>query len=72
VFLLIVRYRVGVMPSSNINNPEYWLQRAKEMRTLAEGVADDAAKQNMLRVAEDYDKLAKRAEARSKGTPLPS
>jgi hypothetical protein len=57
------------MPSSNINNPEYWLQRAKEMRTLAEDVADGAARQKMLRVAEDYDKLAKRADARSKGTP---
>jgi hypothetical protein len=31
------------MPSSNINNPEYWLQRAKEMRALAEDVADDTA-----------------------------
>jgi hypothetical protein len=28
------------MPSSFINNPEYWLQRAKEMRTLTEGMGD--------------------------------
>jgi hypothetical protein len=60
------------MPSSLINNPEYWLQRAKEMRTLTEGVTDDTTKQEMLHIAEGYEKLAKRAEARLRGTPLPS
>ena len=54
------------MASSSINNPQRWLQRAKEMRTLAEGVRDDA-RVEMLRAAEDYEKLAKRAEARLKG-----
>jgi hypothetical protein len=39
------------------------------MRTLVEGVRDDAAKVEMLRTAEDYEKLAKRAEARSNGIP---
>ena len=52
------------MPSSFINNPEYSLQRAKEMRTLTEGVTDDAFKREMLRIAEVYEKLAERAEAR--------
>jgi hypothetical protein len=60
------------MPLLFFNNPEYWLQRAKEMRTLTEGMGDDTAKQKMLLVAEDYEKLAKRAEARSKGTPQSS
>jgi len=60
------------MSSLFFNNPEYWLQRAKEMRTLTEGMGDDTAKQKMLRVAEDYEQLAKRAEARSKGTPQSS
>jgi hypothetical protein len=38
------------------------------MRTLAEGVRDDA-RVEMLRAAEEYEKLAKRAEARSNGIP---
>jgi len=57
------------MPSSSINNPEHWLRRANEMRTLAEGVRDDA-RVEMLRAAEDYEKLAKRAEARLRGTQV--
>ena len=60
---------LSVMPSSSINNPEHWLQRAQQMRTLAEGVMDDVAKVEMLRTAEGYEKLAKRAEARSNGIP---
>jgi hypothetical protein len=62
----------GVMPSSFVNKPEHWLLRAEEMRTLTEGMRDDAKKQEMLRVAKDYEKLAKRAEARLRGTRLPS
>ena len=60
---------LSVMPSSSVNDPEHWRQRAKQMRTLVEGVRDDAAKVEMLRTAEDYEKLAKRAEARSNGIP---
>jgi len=56
------------MSSSSINDPKHWLQRAKQMRTLAEGVRDDA-RVEMLRAAEEYEKLAKRAEARLKGIP---
>jgi hypothetical protein len=55
-----------------MNNPEYWLQRAKEMRTLTEGMTDDTTKQEMLHIAEGYEKLAKRAEARLRGTPQSS
>ena len=60
---------LSVMASSSINDPQHWLQRARVMRTLAEGVRDDAAKVEMLRAAHDYEKLAKRAEARSNGIP---
>ena len=60
------------MSSLFFNDPGHWLQRAKEMRTLSEGVGDDTAKQKMLRVAEDYEELAERAEARLRGTPQPS
>jgi len=48
----------------DVNDPEYWHQRAKEARILAEQMGDETAKQTMLRIADDYDKLAARAAAR--------
>jgi molecular chaperone GrpE (heat shock protein) len=52
----------------SVNDPEHCLRRAEEMRTLAESMKDDVAKQTMLRIAADYERLAKRAEERAKGT----
>jgi hypothetical protein len=50
-----------------INNPKHWRQRAEEMRALA-AVADDLdARSSMLIVADEYEKLAQRAEQRSDG-----
>ena len=44
--------------------PEHWRDRATEARAQAEQMSDDAARQGMLSVAESYEKLAKRAEAK--------
>jgi hypothetical protein len=55
------------VPASFINDPEHWRQRAEEARRLAEQINDPAAKETMLRVAADYDRLATRAEERAKG-----
>jgi hypothetical protein len=54
------------MPTSFINDPGHWRRRAAEMRSLAEGVTDKEASLIMLRLADDYDRLARRAEERSK------
>jgi hypothetical protein len=55
--------------ASFINDPEHWLQRAEQMRTLADEVHDDQAKETMLRIANDYGHLAERAEQQAKSLP---
>jgi hypothetical protein len=60
------------MPSSTVNDPKHWRDRAAEMRALAETMKDVETQAIMLRLAADYDKLADRAEARgAKRTPEP-
>ena len=55
------------MPSSHLNDPEYWHDRAKEARAMAKYMADPVSKQKMLEVAANYEYLAKRAEDRRSG-----
>jgi hypothetical protein len=45
-------------------NPNHRRERAAQMRTLAVDTADAEAAAIMLKLAEDYDKLADRAEIR--------
>jgi hypothetical protein len=52
--------------------PEHWLERAREARELAAQIKDAEAKQAMLAIAEGYQKVAKRAEAREVGVDLPN
>ena len=47
------------MPTApRFNDPEYWHQRAKEARILAEQMGDETAKQTMLSVAEVCERFA--------------
>jgi hypothetical protein len=52
------------MPSM-INDPDHWRARAEAARALAELLSDKLAKRTMLRIAKDFDRLAKRAESRT-------
>jgi hypothetical protein len=56
-------YRVGKVP---INDPKHWRERAEKARAHAEQMSDPEARQTMLEIAEDYEKLARRAEQRLK------
>ena len=58
----VVRERARSMPiAPDVNDPEYWQQRAKEARLLAERMPDETAKRTMLMVAEECDKFAIKA-----------
>lgn len=39
-------------------DPRHWRDRAEEMRRLAGDAKNESARQMMLRLADDYDKLA--------------
>jgi hypothetical protein len=53
-----------VTSKSHLNDPEYWRQRAIEMRVFAEDMIDAESKRMILEVADGYERLAVRAEER--------
>jgi hypothetical protein len=52
--------------SSIGNDARHWRNRAEEARLLAADMKDEESRQAMLRIARDYERLALRAEERSK------
>lgn len=54
-----------------VGTADRWLQRAAEARAVAEQLTDPTAKRSMLAIAENYEKLAKAAEAREAGIYVP-
>jgi hypothetical protein len=55
----MARERVRSMPTApDFNDPEYWNERAKEARRLAERMIDETAKETMLSVAVECDEFA--------------
>ena len=55
------------MSDHSINDPKHWLDHAKEARALAEQMDDPEVKRTMLKNADDYERLAKRAGERAAG-----
>jgi hypothetical protein len=55
------------MPSVFLNDPQHWRDRADQMRALASESSDPESRTIMLRMANDYDLLARRAERRAQG-----
>jgi hypothetical protein len=50
------------MVSKFLNDSQRWRDRADEMRTLASEIGDPESRMIMLRLANDYESLARRAE----------
>jgi hypothetical protein len=46
------------------NDPQHWFNRAAEARELAAKMTDPGARGDMLIIAEEYEKIARRAAAR--------
>jgi len=47
-----------------INDPKHWRERAEEARTVADELTAPDSKRRMLRIADDYEETARRAERR--------
>ena len=61
------------MTLQGLNDSKHWRDRAAEMRVLSAGMRDFEARTLMVKLANDYDKLADRAEARAaRDEPRPS
>ena len=52
------------MAPDQSHNAGYWQSRAEEARAIAVQMTDPQTKATMLGIAQDYEKLAKRAEER--------
>jgi hypothetical protein len=50
------------MPASQLENPEFWRFRAEEVRTIADDMKAGETRAIMLRIAEDYDRIARLVE----------
>jgi hypothetical protein len=57
------------MPTSQLMDAEYWLERAEEARAQASAMRDPDARRTLLEIAENYRQLADQAEARRKTSP---
>ena len=68
------QWRSANVALQNVNDSKHWRDRAAEMRVLSCDMKDPEAQSMMFKLANDYDKLADRAEDRAARdeTPGPS
>jgi hypothetical protein len=57
------------MPLSTLDDPEHWRGRAEEARTVAEQLSDAESKRTILRIANDYERMAEHENIRGSGGP---
>jgi hypothetical protein len=62
----VLGFDASAMAKVPINDPKHWRERAEEARTVADEMTDPDSKRKMLRIADDYEELARRAELRLK------
>jgi molecular chaperone GrpE (heat shock protein) len=60
-----------VMSNSTLLNPKHWYDRAEKTRAKADEIMRDDLKKKLLRVAEEYDRLAQRAQEQMRRTHPP-
>jgi hypothetical protein len=66
-YFSLSRVRKNPMTLNHVNDSQHWRDRADEMRALTATMQDKQAVATMLRLADDCDKLAERADIRSNG-----
>ena len=55
------------MSAQQVNDPRHWRDRAAQMRAMSDWMKDAETKATMLKLAEDYDKLAERVDSSFSG-----
>ena len=51
-----------MLENRNAHTPGYWLEKAREARSVANGLATEANRRQMLAAAENYERLAEEAK----------
>ena len=53
--------------ADDFDDPQYWRDRAEQVRALADQVSNQKARDAILRIAAEYELLADRAQERLSG-----
>jgi hypothetical protein len=54
---------VGIMSAQDVGDPKHWRDRAAQMRALSDWTEDAETKATMLKLADEYDKIAERIDS---------
>lgn len=61
---------MNTSPKDPVRDPDYWRGRAAETRAKADTYGHPQNKEKLLKVAEEYDRMADRAERRQTADKL--